>query len=130
MLSRHANPHKDASRIGVAVLGAVIVLERRREFAILQVVGAKASQVRAGPRLEGIIAVAASVVVGLPVGLALGLFSVRLLGLFFTLPPPLLSVPIATTVGFVVLMAAASAVALAAALAAANKVSAASLREP
>lgn len=117
--------------IGVAVLGAFIVLERRREFAILQAVGADASQVRAGPRLEGTIAVVASVVIGVPVGLALGLFSVRLLGLFFTLPPPLLSVPIGPIAGFVVLMAAASAVALAAAMIAIDKVSAAtSLREP
>ena len=35
--------------VGVAVLGAFLVLERRREFAILRAVGADTSQVIAGP---------------------------------------------------------------------------------
>jgi putative ABC transport system permease protein len=39
--------------IGVAVLGAFIVLERRREGAILEALGADARQVRAGPVQEG-----------------------------------------------------------------------------
>jgi putative ABC transport system permease protein len=117
--------------VGVAVLGAFIVLERRREFAILQAVGADAAQVRAGTRVEGTLALTASLAIGIPVGLILGLISVRLLGLFFTLPPPLLTVPIARIAGFAILMSTTTAGALTAALAAINKVSAAvSLREP
>jgi putative ABC transport system permease protein len=116
--------------VGVAVLGAFIVLERRREFAILQAVGADAAQVRAGPRQEGMLAVAASVAIGLPIGLALGLCSVRVLGLFFALPPPLLSVPVLTIAGFVLLMTVACAAVLGAALVAITRVNAAvSLRE-
>lgn len=117
--------------IGVAVLGAFIVLERRREFAVLAAVGADASQIRTGPRQEGTIAVLASAVIGVPVGLVLGLLSVRLLGLFFTLPPPLLEVPAGLLVGFLVLMVAASAVALGGALVSVTRASpATSLREP
>ena len=116
--------------VGVALLGAFIVLERRREFAILEAVGADAKQVRTGPRQEGILAVATSVAIGLPVGLALGLCSVRILGLFFLLPPPLLSVPIGTIAGFVAFMATTSALALGAALIAVTRISAAvNLRE-
>jgi putative ABC transport system permease protein len=35
-----------------------------------------------------------SVVVGVPVGIGLAAVSVRVLGLFFTLPPPLLTLPL------------------------------------
>jgi putative ABC transport system permease protein len=117
--------------VGVAVLGAFMISERRREFAVLQAVGADRLQLRTGPRLEGLIAVLASLLIGIPVGLVLGLLSVRLLGLFFTLPPPLLEIPAAPLAGFVVLMAGASALALGGALAAVTRVTAAtSLREP
>jgi putative ABC transport system permease protein len=117
--------------IGVAVLGAFIVLERGREFAILQAVGATRAQLRASPRQEGAIAVTASLAIGLPLGLLLGALAVRVLGLFFTLPPPLLELPGWTLAGFAALMAAASALALAGALAAVTRVGAATtLREP
>jgi hypothetical protein len=117
--------------VGVAVLGGFLVLERRREFAVLEVVGADRSQVVEGPAQEGIVTGLGSLVIGLPLGLLLGLLVVRVLGLFFTLPPPLLSVPAGTLGAFVVLMAVASAVALGGALAAVTRLSAsAALREP
>ena len=116
--------------VGVAVLGAFLVLERRREFAILRAVGAATANVLNGPALEGAIAAAGSLVVGVPVGLGLAMLAVRVLGLFFTLPPPLLSIPVGAIAGLVVLMVAASAVALGAALVAVDRVGAAAvLRE-
>ncbi|MDQ6915364.1 MAG: FtsX-like permease family protein, partial [Actinomycetota bacterium] len=117
--------------IGVAVLGAFLVLERRREFAILRTVGADTEHVLAGPAQEGAIAVVGSLVVGVPLGLGLSVLAVRVLGLFFTLPPPLLTIPAGRLLAFVALMVAASAVALGGALVAVNRVGAATvLREP
>jgi putative ABC transport system permease protein len=117
--------------VGVAVLGAFLIMERRREFAILEAVGADRSQMVAGPAQEGIVAVVGSLVVGLPLGLVLGALVVRVLGLFFTLPPPFLSVPGETLGIFVVLMAAACAAALAVALTAVMRLSPSlALREP
>lgn len=117
--------------IGVGVLGAFVVLERRREFAILKAIGADDSQVRIGPAQEGAVAVLGALAIGVPVGLGLGLLSVRILGLFFTLPPPLLTIPVGPLAGFVVLMLATSAAAMGAALVAVNRVNPAStLREP
>lgn len=43
-----------------------------------------------------------------PLGLGLGLLAVRVLGLFFILPPPLLSIPVGALVAFVALMVVAS----------------------
>jgi putative ABC transport system permease protein len=117
--------------IGVAVLGTFLVLERRREFAVLEAVGADASQIRTGPAQESVIAVLASIGIGVPVGLGLGMLSVTVLGLFFTLPPPLLSVPVGTLIGFVLLMAGTSAVAIGVALARVTRTAAGTvLREP
>jgi putative ABC transport system permease protein len=57
--------------------------------------------------------------------------SVRILALFFTLPPPLLTVPLGTLAGFVALMVVMSAVALGASLVSVSRVRAAvTLREP
>jgi putative ABC transport system permease protein len=117
--------------VGVAVLGAFVVVERRREFAILRTVGADDGQLRAGPAREGAVAVLGSLAIGVPVGLALAVASVRILGLFFTLPPPLVTVPVPTLIAFAAVFAAASAVAIGAALAAVAHVSpATTLREP
>jgi putative ABC transport system permease protein len=117
--------------IGVAALGAFLVLERRREFAILESLGADAGQIRAGPAQESAIAVLGSIAIGLPLGLGLGVLSVRILALFFTLPPPLLTVPLGTLAGFVALMVVMSAVALGASLVSVSRVRAAvTLREP
>jgi putative ABC transport system permease protein len=117
--------------LGVAVLGAFLVLERRREFAILRAVGAATPQVLSGPATEGTIAVAGSLVIGVPLGLCLSVISVRVLGLFFTLPPPLVAVPAGTLLLFVAVMVAASAAALGVALRAVTRVATATaLREP
>lgn len=117
--------------IGVALLGTFLVLERRREFAVLEAVGANASQIRTGPAQESVIAVLASIAIGVPVGLGLGMLSVTVLGLFFTLPPPLLSAPVGTLIGFLLLMAATSALAIWVALARVTRTAAGTvLREP
>jgi putative ABC transport system permease protein len=117
--------------VGVAVLGAFLVLERRRELAVLRAIGAATGQVLTGPALEGGIAVLGSLLIGVPVGLGLGVLAVRVLGLFFTLPPPLLSIPAGPLLGLVGFMIATSAVALGAALLAVTRIPAASmLREP
>jgi putative ABC transport system permease protein len=117
--------------LGVAVLGAFLVLERRREYAILHAVGADGRQLLAGPAAEGAITVAGSLLLGVPLGLGLSILSVRVLGLFFVLPPPLVSVPVGTLLVFVAVMLAASTLVLAVALGAVRRVSAATtLREP
>jgi putative ABC transport system permease protein len=113
------------------VLGAFLVIERRREFATLEAVGADRSQIRTGPALEGVAAVVGSVIVGVPLGLLLGILDVRVLGLFFTLPPPLLTVPAWQLAALVALVAATSAVALAGALRQIGKIDTPTLlREP
>jgi putative ABC transport system permease protein len=117
--------------VGVAVLGAFMVLERRREFAILRVVGTDTRRLLGMPAQEGAIAVLGSVAVGVPIGLGLGILAVRVLKLFFTLPPPVVSLPGGALAGFIVVMVAASALAIAAALGAVVRVQAADvLREP
>jgi putative ABC transport system permease protein len=117
--------------IGIAVLGAFLVLERRREFAILRTIGADTRKVLDGPAQEGLIAVLGSLAVGLPVGLGFGMLAVRVLGLFFTLPPPLLVVPLWPMVAFVTLILLTSTLALASALRGVNRIAAATvLREP
>jgi putative ABC transport system permease protein len=117
--------------IGVAVLGAFLIFERRREFAVLEAIGAERSQLVTGPAQEGVVAVLGSLLIGLPLGLVLGMLAVRVLGLFFTLPPPIVSVPAVSLVGFVFLMVIASAVALAVALLAVTRIAASTaLREP
>lgn len=117
--------------LGVAVLGAFIVLERRREFAILRAVGAETAQVVSGPALEGLLTVIGSLIIGIVVGLGLSIVAVRVLSLLFTLPPPLLTLPVGTLLLFVLVMLITASVALAAALARVTRVAAATvLREP
>jgi putative ABC transport system permease protein len=117
--------------VGVAVLGAFLVIERRRELAVLRAVGAATPQVITGPGLEGAVATLGSLLIGVPVGLGLAALSVRVLGLFFTLPPPLLSVPLGALAGLVALMIATSAVAIGVALLAVTRLPTASvLRAP
>jgi putative ABC transport system permease protein len=117
--------------LGVAVLGAFLVLERRREFAILNAVGADGRQLLASPAAEGAITVGGSLLIGIPLGLLLSILSVRVLGLFFVLPPPLVSVPGGTLLAFVAVMVSASAAVLAVSLRAVTRVATATtLREP
>jgi putative ABC transport system permease protein len=68
--------------------------------------------------------------VGVPLGLGLAALAVRVLQLFFTLPPPLLAVPGVTLVVFVTGMAAAPAVAVGVALISVMRVTVAAPREP
>src|SRR5262249_17687230 len=102
--------------VGVAVLGAFLVLERRRESAVLRAVGATTGQVLTAPAVEGTIAVLGSLVVGVPVGVGLAILAVRVLGLFFLLPPPLFVLPTNAVLGLAASMIAMSAVALGVAL--------------
>jgi putative ABC transport system permease protein len=104
--------------VGVAVLGAFLVLERRRESAILHAVGATTGQVVAPPVVEGAIAVFGSLIIGMPIGVGLAMLTIRVLGLFFTLPPPLVVLPTAALAGLAGLMVLSSALALGLAVAA------------
>jgi putative ABC transport system permease protein len=98
--------------LGLAVLGAFLILERRREIAVLRSVGADDRQILVAPALEAAVAVLGSIAIGLPVGLGLGALAVRVLGLFFTLPPPLLVIPVEGVVALVIGVVGASVVAL------------------
>jgi putative ABC transport system permease protein len=102
--------------VGVAVLCAFLVLERRRESAILRAVGATTGQVLTAPAVEGTIAVVGSLLIGVPIGVGLSILSIRILGLFFTLPPPLYVLPSGALLGLAALMVAMSAVAIGLAL--------------
>jgi putative ABC transport system permease protein len=102
--------------VGVGLLGAFLVLERRRELAVLRALGASTSRMLTGPVQEGAVAVLGSLVVGVPVGLGLSVLAVRVLGLFFVLPPPLLAVSAPELIGFVALVAATSVLGFATAL--------------
>jgi putative ABC transport system permease protein len=90
--------------LGVAVLGAFLVMERRREFAILATIGTGNREMLVGTAVEGAAAVVGSLVVGIPIGLALALLAVRVLGGFFVLPPPLLCVPVLDITALVALV--------------------------
>jgi putative ABC transport system permease protein len=110
-----------AAALGVAVLGAFLALERRRELAILRTVGADTPQTVTGPALEGAVAVLGSLVVGVPLGLGLAVLAGQVLGLFFVLPPPLLAVPAVPLLALALGVAGASALALGAALVAVDR---------
>ena len=117
--------------VGVGILGAFLVLERRRESAILRTVGADTRHVLTGPAVEGGLAALGSVVIGVPLGIGLGTLAVRVLGLFFTLPPPLVTVPVGPLVLLAVVVLATSTLALALALRAVSRLDVAPLlREP
>ena len=49
--------------------------------------------------MEGIVAAVGSVIIGIPVGVGLGMLAVRVLGGFFVLPPPLVTVPFLRVAG-------------------------------
>ncbi|QNA77064.1 ABC transporter permease [Streptomyces sp. So13.3] len=117
--------------LGVGVLGAFLVMERRKEFAILRTVGADTPRTLAGPLTDGAVAVVGSLVIGIPVGLGLGVLSVRVLSLFFALPPPLATVPWGALAALGVLVPAISAIGLTLALRRINRTEVtALLREP
>jgi putative ABC transport system permease protein len=102
--------------VGLSVLGAFLILERRREIAILRSLGADSSHVMTGPAIESGVAVLGSLLIGVPVGLFLGALAVRVLGLFFALPPPVLVVPVDALLGLILAVIIASIIALSLAL--------------
>ena len=110
------SPPYHLGALGVAVLGAFLVLERRREIAILRSLGADTRQILTGPVLEGSIAALGSLAIGVPIGIGLAILAVQILRLFFTLPPPLVTVPAGQLAGLALFMLGASVVALGAAL--------------
>jgi putative ABC transport system permease protein len=117
--------------VGVAVLGAFLVLERRREMAVLRAVGATTRQLLTGPAIEGAIAVFGSLAIGIPIGVGLSVITIRVLGLFFVLPPPLVVLPTATLGGLAGFTVLTSALALAVTLrVVARRAAASVLREP
>jgi len=117
--------------VGVALLGAFLVLERRRELAVLRSIGASTTRLLTGPLEEGAFAVLGSVIIGVPVGLGLSAISVSVLGLFFTDPPRLLAVSATGLIAFIALVVAAAMVGFGAALMSAVRARPASvLREP
>jgi putative ABC transport system permease protein len=99
--------------VGVAILGAFLVLERRRESVILRTVGASTGQVITAPLVEGAIAALGGLAIGIPVGLCLGVLNIQILALFFTLPPPLLIVSTSAVGALAAVVVVTSAVALA-----------------
>jgi putative ABC transport system permease protein len=103
--------------LGVAVLGAFLVLERRREFSVLRSVGASTGQLLAGPALEGGLTIGLSLLIGGPVGLIVATVSTRVLSLLFALPAPYLRPPGLQLGALGLLVVGCSAVALAASLA-------------
>jgi putative ABC transport system permease protein len=69
-------------------------------------------------------------IIGVPVGLGIGIQAVQVLGLFFSLPPPVLTIPAGGLIAVALVMVIASVAALGAALAAISRVRVASvLRE-
>ena len=117
--------------VGVAILGAFLVLERRREFAILQTLGAGTRQILTIPAIESGAVVLGSLAFGIPIGLGLGMLAVRVLGLFFALKPPLLTLPFGGLAALAAAVIAASGAAIALSLASVNRIRpAAILRAP
>jgi putative ABC transport system permease protein len=102
--------------VGVAILGAFLVLERRRESIILRTVGASTGQVVTAPVVEGAIAALGGLAIGIPVGLGLGALNIQILALFFTLPPPVLLVSTSELAALGTVVVLASVLALAVAL--------------
>ena len=116
---------------GVGVLGAFLVVERRREFAVLRTVRATTGQLLVPTAVDGVVATVGSVLIGIPLGIGLAVLGVRVLGLFFTLPPPLVTVPFGALALLALGVLAASAVALGGTMRRIDRVDVAGLlREP
>jgi putative ABC transport system permease protein len=117
--------------IGLGVLGAFVIVERRHDLAILRLIGANTRQTVTAPAIEGGLTAIGSLVIGIPIGIGLAALSVRILGLFFTLPAPSLTVPVTNLIVLALLVLGASAVAIGLTLRKAAGVSvSAQLREP
>lgn len=103
--------------LGIALLGAFLVLERRREYAVLRSVGATTRQVLVPPAAEGAVTLAVSVLLGMPIGLGMTAIATGVLAPLFTIKPPLVSVPSVPLTLLALAVVAAGGVTLAAALA-------------
>ncbi len=104
--------------LGTAVLGAFLLLERRREYAVLRAIGATTRQLLVPPALEGGLTIVASLALGLPVGIAMTAISTRVLNPLFSLSAPTVRVPWPALAGLVGLVLGATLVTLAVSLAA------------
>ena len=102
--------------LGVALLGGFLILERRREYAVLRSLGATTRQVLVPPAVEGVVTVAASLALGLPIGLAMTTITTRVLTPLFTLSPPLIRLAPGGIAGLAGLVVVASSLSLAASL--------------
>ena len=80
--------------LGIALLGAFLVLERRREYAILRSLGADTRQVLIPPALEGGATVLVSLLLGVPIGIGMTTITTRVLTPLFSISPPLVRVPV------------------------------------
>jgi putative ABC transport system permease protein len=99
--------------LAMAVLGAFLVLERRREYAVMRSLGATTAQIVTPAAVEGAVTVAVSIALGVPIGVGMTVISTRVLKPLFTLSPPLISFAAADTAGLVALVIAASAATIA-----------------
>lgn len=79
--------------LGIGLLGAFLVLERRREYAVLRSLGATTRQVLVPPALEASITLAVSLLLGVPIGLLMTTITTRVLTPLFSFSPPLVAVP-------------------------------------
>ena len=61
---------------------------------MLRAIGATTSQLLTGPVIEGALTVGASIVLGVPIGLATAAVSTRVLTLLFSLPAPNIARPV------------------------------------
>lgn len=98
--------------LGIALLGAFLILERRREYAVLRSLGATTRQVLVPPAIEGLTTVAAALALGLPIGLGMTTITTRILTPLFTLSPPLIRVAPASIAGLAGLVTLASGLSL------------------
>lgn len=102
--------------LGIALLGAFLVLERRREYAVLRSLGATTGQVLTPPAIEASITLAVSLVLGVPIGLMMTTITTRVLTPLFSFSPPLVAIPTGQLALLVAAVVAAAAVAVGLAL--------------
>lgn len=102
--------------LGVAVLGAFLVLERRREYAVMRSLGATTRQVLVPPALEVGSTVLVGIALGVPIGLGMTTITTRVLTPLFTISPPLATIPVGGLALLAALVAAVAAISLGGAL--------------
>lgn len=80
--------------LGLALLGAFLVLERRREYAVMRSLGATTRQVLVPPALEGSATLLISLLLGIPIGIGMTTITTRVLTPLFSISPALVQVPV------------------------------------